>query len=105
MAAGPQLEWRTLCYIYGLILMFILSLSWIICFLSFSGLTNWPTGMDAQRFLKVTALTLSGVCAVLGVGGATGILSIENRVQLMIWTGLFSGVFVAILAWFKEIVP
>jgi hypothetical protein len=74
---------------------------WIICFLSFCGLTNWPVGMDSTRFLKVTVFTVSGVCLTLGICAAANFIEFDKKFRLLIWTALVASIFAAVGVWLK----
>jgi hypothetical protein len=89
--------------IFMCILPVSLAIVWFLCFLSYAGITSWPDGMSAAKFLSITAMALSGISASLGVGGATGILEVDKKVQVLIWTSFLGGVMLAVLQWMKAL--
>ena len=81
------------------ILIFIV---WFICFISYAGLTSWPI-METNRFLIITGVSVSMICASLGIGSGAKILELKSKFEIGIWTAFLGGLFLAVVGWLNAI--
>jgi len=86
-------------FVFLCLLPMAIGIVWFTCFLSFAGITTWPTGMSAGRFLTITGVSLAMICGILGIGGATSMVELDRKVQLAIWSGFLASVLLTVGQW------
>jgi len=103
LAASMRFTFAAFAFVFLFILL--IAVVWLVCFLAFAGVTSWPHDMNSKRFLFISGIALAMTCATLGIASATELVSMDRKIQLIVWSGFLGGVGMAVVRWLNAIAP
>lgn len=88
-----------------LVIPAFIAVGWILCFISWIGITSWPRILDTNQFLVITGVSLTMPCAIAGLGGMFDWLPLSRTAKVFCGSTVLGGIVLSTMAWLKHATP
>lgn len=93
----------TIAYSILILIPLVIAVAWLLCFLSWAGITSWPKKMDTHHFLRVTGISITVSCTLIAFGGISELFPIDETTVNLLWGAVVSGIVLAVHKWFTKV--